>query len=501
MQSYFRGLQQSIQQLTPQALQQIREMVHDLNRLLRDHQRGEADFQEFWQQWGHFFPQDIKSVDQLAEHLRQQAARMESLLRSMSPEMRRELEQMLESVFQDGQLQAELGQLSANLRGLFPTWGGEDAFSFSGDEPLTLQEAMRLMGDLGDLEQLERQLGQALRTNDAAGLDAERLGKLIDAEARSMLEQLQQLTRTLEEAGLIERRGSDWALTPRAMRRIGQHALQDIFGSLKSSVFGNHSLERRGVGPERLDETRPYSFGDPFLIDAQKSVLKAVLRDGQGLPVRLRPEDFEIYTSQELTQCSTVIMLDMSYSMMMAGRFKAGQKVALALDSLIRTQFPRDNLYILAFSYFVLRLQPEMLLDSYWVEFGGGTNFEEAFRQARRILARHKQGTRQVIIITDGEPTSYNYGSRWDDDFDGYRASYGTIASTLREVVRCTREQITINTFMMARDPGLTQFVRLMAKINRGRAFFTSPSNLGEYVLVDFLANKRRVERRARSEA
>jgi uncharacterized protein with von Willebrand factor type A (vWA) domain len=221
--------------------------------------------------------------------------------------------------------------------------------------------------------------------------------------------------------------------------------------------------------------------------------MNALTREGAGTPVHIKMDDFEVYKTEMLTQCSTVIMLDMSYSMMMAGRFQAGRKVALALDSLIRSQFPKDNLYVVAFSYFVLTLRPEMLLDSYWVEYGGGTNFQEALRQSRLVLSKHKGGTKQIIMITDGQPTTF---SSWSgDDNWGWgsgRHSPRALEETLREVVRCTKDGITINLFMMERDRSLSQFVATMAKINRGRAFFSTPSQIGEYVLLDYVNNKRK---------
>jgi uncharacterized protein with von Willebrand factor type A (vWA) domain len=147
-------------------------------------------------------------------------------------------------------------------------------------------------------------------------------------------------------------------------------------------------------------------------------------------------------------------------------------------------KFPRDYLRVVAFSYFVLTLEPQMLLDSYWVEYGGGTNFQEALRQARLLLQRQKATTRQIVMITDGEPNTYSY---WSGG-----SGRGAMAETMREVARCTREGIVINTFMMAQEPTLTSFVRLMAKVNHGRAFFASPRHLGAYVLLDYLGNKRK---------
>jgi uncharacterized protein with von Willebrand factor type A (vWA) domain len=494
MQSYFKGLQQGLQSMTPEAMRQMQQMVHDLNELLEKHQQGEdtqGDFEDFMKKWGQFFPEGIENIEQLAEHMQQQIAQMESLLNSMTPEMRQQLEDMVDSLFQDSKMQWEMAQLAANLQRMAPMRGDPGDFNFGGDEPLTLQEAMKLMGDMNSIDELERELMQSVRNNDAANIDADEVGRLLGEEARQMTEQMQQLTRMLEEAGLIKKRGNEWELTPRAMRKIGERALEDIFGKLKSSTFGEHGIDQKGVGVDRIDETKPYLFGDPFMIDTQRSVMNALLREGQGTPIHINMDDFEVYRTEQLTNCSTVIMLDMSYSMMHGG-FQAGRKVALALDSLIRSKFPKDNLYVVAFSYFVLTLRPEMLLDSYWVEYGGGTNFQEALRQARIVLQKHKSGTKQIIMITDGQPTTF---SSWSgDDGWGYgRRSPRAYEETLREVVRCTKDNITINLFMMERGRYESEFVSKMAQLNRGRAFYTSPSKMGEYILLDYVNNKRKV--------
>ncbi|MEA2639579.1 MAG: hypothetical protein QOF51_973 [Chloroflexota bacterium] len=500
-QSYFKGLQQGLQQMTPEMLKQMQQMVHDLNQLLDKHRRGEDtpdDFEQFMKQWGQFFPEGIDNVEQLAEHMQQQIAQMESLLNSMTPEMRRQLEDMVESLFQDGQLQWELAQLAANLERMMPGGGQPGAHQFGGDEPVSLQEAMQLMGDMNSIDELERDLMQSIRNNDASNLNSDEIGRILGEEMRQMTEQMQQLTKMLEEAGLIKRKGNnEWELTARAVRKIGEKALQDIFGKLQSNTFGNHAIERSGIGIERVDDTKPYVYGDPFLIDSQRTIMNAIMREGTGTPIRMTTDDFEIYRTETLTQCTTVIMLDMSASMMYGGRFDAGRKMALALDSLIRTQFPKDTLHVVAFSYFVLTLRPEMLLDNYWIEYGGGTNFQEALRQARQLLSKRKGGTKQIIMITDGQPTTYTNPSGDDDWGWGgrWRHSPRAIEETLREVVRCTRDGILINTFMMERDRSLTEFVGMMARINRGRAFYATPSHLGEYVLVDYVNNKRKLVR------
>src|SRR5581483_1622162 len=474
----------------PDSMRQIGQMVRDLNQLLDEHRHGDdSGFEGFMKKWGHMFPPGIASVEQLAQHMQQQMAQMQALLDSMTPDMRRELEQMLEPLFQDEELQRDLAHLMASLDGMSPDarW---DAYDFAGDEPITLQEAMRLMGDMHGLDELERELIDAARTNDASRIDAEEIGRLVGDDARQIAEELRDFVRMLEEAGLIQRNGKQWTLTPRAMRKIGERALESIFERAEGGLAGEHSLTRWGWGVERLDDTKPYTFGDALEIDTNGTLMNALRRQGPGTPIQLAKDDFDVFQTASVNQCTTVIMLDMSYSMMHGGRFQAGRKVALALDSLIRTKFPRDTLQVAAFSYFVLPLEPHMLLETYWID-PRGTDFPEALRQARAMLGKKRGGTKQIILITDGEPhaNAWGFGS-----YEGGWSMRQAMDDTLREVTRCTRDGIRVNTFMLDTEPVVTTFIRSMARINSGRIFFADPSQLGEYLIVDYVKNRRRHE-------
>jgi|DewCreStandDraft_1066081.scaffolds.fasta_scaffold00588_18 uncharacterized protein with von Willebrand factor type A (vWA) domain len=488
-QSYFQGLQQALQGLTPDDLRRLREMVQDLNQLLRERlQGGQPDFDRFMDKWGQLFP-GVQSLDELLEQLQQRMQQMRALLDSLSPEMRRQLQSLIDNILQDDRLRWDLAALAATLEQLMPSRSGRQRFPFSGDEPLTLTEALDLMGQLQELEQLERQIRRARDGQALDQVDAAEVERLLGPEARQALEQLQQVTRILEEAGYIVKRGATYELTPRAIRKIGQKALTDIFAQLKRDRFGKHVSPFRGGGGDRTDEVKPYEFGDPFLLDLRETLMNAVVREGKGVPVHLQPDDFAVYRTEYLTQCATVLMLDMSRSMLLRGCFLAAKKVAMALNSLIRGQFPQDTLYILGFSDYAREISPEMLPRIDWSEYVYGTNMQHGFMVARQLLARHKGGTRQIILITDGEPTAHLENGRVHF---AYPPTYQTIRETLKEVMQCTREGITINTFMLERSRYLTDFVNQMTRINKGRAFFTSPDRLGEYILVDYVANKRK---------
>jgi uncharacterized protein with von Willebrand factor type A (vWA) domain len=496
MQSTFQGMQQAIQNTSPEAMQGMKQMLSDLNQMLRQAaEGGNPDFDGFMQQWGELFP-GAENLDQLVEQLQRQMAQMQSLMDSMSPSQRRQLQDMMNAAMQDPDLRRELAELSMNLEELSPMGDMRQRYSFRGDEPMSLQEAMKLMDDLQQLDRVERQLQEAEYNADLDGVDADELRRLLGDDAAQTLEQLKQLRKLLEDAGYIEKKGDHFELTPRAIRKIGQKALRDIFAQLKRDRIGRHETDHRGTGGDRTDDTKPYEFGDPFLLDLKGTVMNAVERQGPGSPVRLQPADFEVYRTELNTQSSTVLMIDMSRSMILRGCFRAAKRVAMALSSLMKSQFPRDNLYIIGFSQMAHEIKPEDLPTLACNELAYGTNMQHAFMLARDLLARHKGANRQIIMITDGEPTAHLEHGRAEFQYPPMRR---TIDLTLLEVQRCTRERITINTFMLERTPYLQQFVEVMTTINNGRAFYTTPEELGEYILVDFVNRRRRRTRRSAS--
>jgi uncharacterized protein with von Willebrand factor type A (vWA) domain len=494
MQSTFQGMQQAIQNTTPEAMQAMKQMLSDLNQMLREAaEGGRPDFDGFMQQWGQLFP-GAQNLEQLVEQLQQQMAQMQSMLDSMSPSQRRELQQMMDAAMQDRDMRRELAELAMNLEQLHPMGDMRQRYSFRGDTPMSLQEAMEQMKDLQNMDRLERQLLEAEHSSELDGIDQQELARLLGEEAGQALEQLKQLRKILEEAGYITKNGDNYDLTPRAIRKIGQKALRDIFAQLKRDRIGRHETDHRGAGGERTDDTKLYEFGDPFLLDLKETVMNAVERQGAGRPVQLAPADFEVYRTELNTESSTVLMIDLSRSMLLRGCFRSAKRVAVALNSLIKGQFPRDNLYIIGFSYLAKQITPEELPSLTCNEWQYGTNMQHAFMLARDLLARHKGANRQIIMITDGEPTAHFENGRPEFSYPPTSRCY---METLKEVQRCTRERITINTFMLERGYALVSFVDQITKINRGRAFYSTPERLGEYILDDFVTQKRRQRRTA----
>src|SRR5215470_13489544 len=491
MEPMFGAMQQALQGMTPQDLKNMREMMQELNRMLRQRADGEEpDFESFKEKWGDRFP-GVESLDQLIEQMGRQMAAMQSLMRSLSPEQRKQLDEMMRSLMlQDERLEAQMRQLAMNLSEFMPLDEMAQRYPFQGDEEVSLQEAMRLMEEMQQLDDLEREIRGVRNLEDLENMDPQRVQELLGPEAAEDLQRLQEMTKRLEDAGYLQREGDELSLTARAIRKIADQALRDVFAVLKRDRIGGHAIQRRGGGGDQTDETKAYEFGDPFLVDLRETVMNAVERAGPGTPVRLDPNDFEVYRTELRTQAATVVMLDMSRSMLNNGYFLPAKKVVLALSSLIRGQFPRDALYIVGFALYAREFTAAQLPTLSWSEWNVGTNMHAGFALSRRLLARHAGGNRQILMVTDGEPTAHLEDGVADFS---YPPTQRTIEETLKEVKRCTREDITINTFMLEQSPWLVRFIEDMAKINHGRAFFSAPDKLGEYVVVDFVRSRRSI--------
>ena len=482
-------MRDQIQGMTPDQMAAMQEMMRQLNQMMKDKLEGlEPDFQGFMDQFGSAFgPNPPQSFDELMEMLQQQLGRMQSMMDSMSPEMRQEMEDALMSAL-DPETRQQMSQFASLMEQLMPMDELRRQYPFLGDDSLTMEQAMEMMANLQDLDQLEQQLQEAMRTGQLGDLDPDKLAELLGEEARKAWEELDRLRKMLQEAGYVTA-DDKMDLTARGIRRIGQKALKEVFANLKKDRLGDHRMDVRGANGDRLGETKIYEFGDPFDVDLQTTVKNAVLRGGPGLPVQLTPQDFEIYRSEHMTRSSTAVLLDQSRSMGLFNNFQAAKKVTLALMSLIRTQYPRDSLFIIGFSDYAREIKEEDLAKSSWNAWVSGTNLHHALMLARKLLNQEKGSTRQILLITDGEPTAHLEGDR---AYFSYPPSFRTEQETLKEVKRCTQEDILINTFMLENSYQLVNFVDRLTRINRGRAFYSSSGNLGEYVLVDYVQNRRK---------
>ncbi len=357
------------------------------------------------------------------------------------------------------------------------------------------------------LEALERlraqeQLARDLAEGNLEQISLEQLRELLGENAARSLIWIRDLESTLERAGYL--RGGDPQLTPRAIRRIGAHALAEVYATLRRDRPGGHESDTRGAALPRPDETKPFEFGDPLDLDVVRTLISAVKRNARAapgrpvpLPLPLAVEDFALRERDYNTQTTTVLLLDMSWSMSWAGRFPAAKRVALALDHLVRTRFPRDHFFVVGFSTRARELSPSELPEVSWDMGDPFTNLQEGLMIAERLFAKHPSASPQVLVVTDGQPTAYYAGRElhveWPMGFGG--VSPHAVAETMKQVRRITRQGVTINTFMLDDAPELVGFVERMTQVNRGRAFFTSPEALGSFLMVDYLRGSRKRRR------
>ena len=492
MQQYLDQVTGAVDQMTPEDMQRTKDMMSALNEMLNKREQGQdPEFEKFMENFGDFFPENPKTLDELLEIMAKRMANAQAMLNSMTPEKRDQMRQLSEKLLEDMDLRWQMSELAEKLQGLFPQQGWGSKQEFTGQDPMGFAEAMRSMQELGDLEQLDNLLRNASSPSALAEADLDRVSELLGEDVAQSLQKMAEITKKLKEAGLIEQTEGKLEMTPRGLRKIGEKALRDVFGALDKDRLGQHQVERIGVGHERTYDTKPYEYGDPFQLDLQQTLRNALKREGSSVPIKLSAEDFEIEQTEHLTRSSTVLMLDLSLSMPMRDYFLPAKKVAMALHSLMSSQYPRDFLGIVGFSETARTLKPQQLPEVSW-DFVYGTNMQHGFMLARDMLSR-QSGTKQIIMITDGEPTAHI--SKSGDVFFNYPPVRETIEATLGEVMRATREGIRINTFMLDASHALQTFIEQLTAINKGRAFFTSPENLGEYLLVDFIEHKRQLSR------
>jgi uncharacterized protein with von Willebrand factor type A (vWA) domain len=491
LQSYFNQLSEGMRDVSPERMQRMKDMLAELNHMLEQRERGEEpDFKGFMEKYGDFFPGNPQTLDELLEQMAQSMAQMQQLLNSMTPEQRAQLQGLAQSLLEDLDLRWQVDELARNLQNAFPNMPWNRSMNFSGDNPMQLGQVPGLLDMLGDMDDLEHLLQSATQPGELSEVDIDQARDMLGDDAARSLERLRELARMLEEAGLIEQREGRLELTPKGIRAIGNKALGDLYRKLLKDRAGRHEVERSGVGNEWAFEHKPYEYGDPFHLNVEETVKNAIARQGTGTPVRLAPNDFEVERTELLTRSSTVLLLDVSLSMPMRDNFLSAKKVAMALHALITTKFPRDYFGLVSFGRVAREVKPELLPEMSW-DFEWGTNMQHALMLARKQLAR-EGGTKQVIMVTDGEPTAHIEGG---EAYFQYPPSPVTIEETLKEVMRCTRENIRINTFMLDESYYLRSFVERMMRMNKGRAFFTTPDTLGDYVLVDFLEQKRETRR------
>ncbi len=397
-----------------------------------------------------------------------------------------------------------LEDLMQQLSDYFLRSGFQDAYGFYqlGDQSMAeLREAiLQALLEQGALSQedVERMLSEAENFEDSEL--ARLLNELIErmqeegyvrvgpADSGTALGSME-----TSEPGRVEpsRGRVKFELTDKTVDFLGFKTLKDLLAGLGKASFGQHETRELATGVEVTGSSKRYEFGDTLNLDVSHTLLSAVRRNGLGVPIELTHSDLHVHQSEYRSSCATVVMLDCSHSMILYGedRFTPAKKVALALSHLIRTQYPGDSLHLVLFHDSAEEVPLSQLARVRVGPFY--TNTCEGLKLAQRILARERKDMRQIVMITDGKPSALTL-----DDGRIYKNPFGLdpliVDQTFKEVVSCRRSGVLINTFMLARDYSLVNFVKKVTEIVRGKAYFTTPASLGHYVLMDYVNKKTR---------
>ena len=370
-------------------------------------------------------------------------------------------------------------------------------YEFNEGEQTLEQLRQAIQQALESGEMLDENMREQLEQMRADGQLDELIEKLIDRmEQENYITVDQPFDRSQQsklpgQTGEMQQGQVKFEVTDKGLDFLGYRALRDLLGSLGKSNFGRHDTRDMATGIESSGASRQYEFGDTLNLDITATLSNAIQRDGLKVPLDLEYSDLQVHQCEYQSSCATVLMLDCSHSMILYGedRFTPAKKVAMALSQLIRTQYPGDSLSLVLFHDSAEELPLSQLAR---VKVGPYyTNTREGLRMAQRILDRQRKDMKQIIMITDGKPSALTL-----EDGRIYKNAFGldplVVSRTLEEVSRCKRAGVMINTFMLASDYGLIQFVQKVTEMCRGKAYFTTPHTLGQYLLMDYMSRKTR---------
>ena len=459
-------------------------------RKLYDEYRLQSAMDEVQQQLDSVVEQEqetLQEMDQAGKDVQEK----KQFLNDLPGKTSEAIEKLTSYRFENSQAEKEFQQLVMQLDQIrkLENWLRREGSLFRGQTPMQFQQSQELMERMEDLRKLESQLS-SMQLKD---VDKELLERLLGGDPKHDFKGVMRMQSLLEEGGYVLEQDDRFELTPKGVRRVGHLALRDIYRQLRRDGMGRHATRNRGTQEMILETSRPYVQGDTLHINMIQTLKNALLHGG-GVPVRINPRDFSVYESEYNTRAATVLLLDMSWSMSWEGRFAAAKKVALAMESLVRSLHPRDYFGIVGFFTRAVELKAKDLPQATWNMGDPFTNLQDGLHLATEMLGKKPSANQQMIVITDGQPTAYCRQGRlyceWPLSFGGI--SQRAAEETLREVERITRKGITINTFMLDDSPVLRGFVDDLTRINKGRAFYTRPDRLGEYLLVDYLAHQRK---------
>jgi uncharacterized protein with von Willebrand factor type A (vWA) domain len=488
--TYFQQSKEFMGRPDPEELARMREMMDALSTMIEQDRRGEEidpSFESFMEKFGDFFP-GAESLEDVIRMMAERAAAAEAMFNSLSSEQQGELRAMFDQMMQDMDLNFSMNRLVSNLRMATPNIDWNQAHRMRGRSGSPFSQVASVAEQLGELRGLEEFLGQSRPAQSLPEVDIEAVRRNLGDDAARHVQRLQKALQGLKDQGFIDRTSNQLKLSAKGIRKIGQIALRDLFKQLRDSpTIGGHPVATLARGGDREETAKPWEPGEPFALHLPRTLRNALLRQGPGTPVRLHPDDFEVEEYEATRRSATVFAIDLSLSMAMRGNLVPAKKMVLALTQLIRSKFPRDFVAVVGFGEKAQELKIEDI-PALTIDYNYGTNLQHALALGRFLL-RNERGERQVVVVTDGEPTAHLTAS--GEPFFSWPPVHETLEKTMAEVLRCTKAGITINTFALDIERSQFPFVEQIAKVNGGRLFYTDVDDLGTYALDDFVKHRR----------
>ncbi len=480
--AWFRDLTQATEKVTPEDVAGVAAMLGELNDLLDRRAAGEdidQAFEDFLDRHADQFPDRPASLDELLTSLRSRMAAMARLLGQMTPQQRDELFALNRAVLDDLDLELQMQRLNEHLGPMdLPPMPGMPEGAMPGPSS-SMAQAVAAMEQLNAMDNLDQQLA-GIDARDLLGdVDEDLLARELGPQAVEDLRRLKEIEKLLSDSGAVRHRDGELELTPRGARLLGERALTGLLDRIKKQP----TSVARGSDPEPTGQVRPWQFGDTERIAVGASVREALRHHTPGQPLQLRADDFLVEETEVRPRTATALLLDLSWSMPLQGHFVPAKRMALALHALITGRHRQDSLHLIGFSDYARPMEPADLSASMG-ERVYGTNMQHAFLLARRQLANDPRPVKQVIMVTDGEPTAHLEGS---EAVFNWPPIPETLRATLMEAKRLARAGIAINVFLLEDAPGLVAFAERLSALTGGQVFPLASADLGERILRDYL--------------